>query len=336
MHTSGITVSQEMGKAFHEAVSDKDVLFVKYSIDLANDCFVQNDVVKSTGSGRDADFELIQKHLEAKQPCYIILRGENPDQFVCVFFVPDNSPVRAKMVFASSNQALKTGLGAKFETEFPVGKAEECTYSEYKKVFAATIEDNVMTWQERDAKAAIYETHTGFDEVKVSAIMGIPIPAAENVEPNLKGLIAKVHDTVELILDPKTEVLGSEAYNISISDLVANKLPAKEPRYFIHNYKLTHEGKEEEKFVFIYYCPASCVPRQKMFYSSSKATILKLFDSLGLTEITNLEADTASEISDTIITNEIHPPQAEDTSFKKPKAKGRAGGGRPRVAKFQA
>lgn len=325
-----------MAQAFHAAMSDPGTLFVQYSIDLKADRFVQGIIGKKSGGDRSADFASIQQHLKPKEPCYIIVRGEIADQFVCIFYVPDNSPVRAKMVFAASNNALKTGLGAKFETEFPVGNASECKYSEYQKVFASTNEDNVMTWQERNAKATHYETHTGFDEVKVSAIMGIPIPAAETVEPHLKALLAKQHNTVELILDPKTEILGSKAYNTTISDLVATKLPDKEPRYFMHNYKLTHEGKEEEKSVFIYYCPAACIPRQKMFYSSSKATILKLFAQLGVKDITNLEADSPGEISDDIITNEIHPPTAEDKSFSKPKAaKGRAGG-RAAIKKFQA
>lgn len=335
MHTSGINVTQEMAKAFHDATEDKETLYVQYSIDLKNDCFVQGKTGKTTGQGREKDFESIQQCLQPKEPCYIILRGENPEQFVCVFYVPDNSPVRAKMVFASSNQALKTGLGAKFETEFPVGNPQECTYAEYQKVFASTNEDNVMTWQERDAKAAIYETHTGFDESKVSAIMGIPIPAAASVEPNLKALMAKEHNTVELILDVKTEVLGSEVYDITISDLVSQKLPEKEPRYFMHNYKMTHEGKEEDHCVFIYYCPAACVPKQKMFYSSSKATILKLFAQLGVKDVFNIEADCPGEVSDAIIQQEIHPAAVADTTFSKPKAaKGRAGG--RRVAKFQA
>lgn len=334
MHTSGIAVTQELARAFHAEIEDANTLFVKFSIDLKNDVFLMQDVGKATGD-RAGDFAAAAALLEPKLPCYILIRGENAERWVTIFYVPDNSPVRNKMVFASSSSGLKTGLGVKFETEFAIGTAEECTYENYKKVFASTNEDNIMTWQEREAKETLYETHTGFDEVKVSAIMGIPIPAAENVEPNLKALIGKEKNCCELILNPDTEILGSELYDITLAELVASKLPEKEPRYFMLNYKMDFEGKEEEHNLFIYYCPAACVPKQKMFYSSSKATILKLLTQLGVDKVVNLEADCPAEISDTIVQNEIHPPKAEDTSFAKPKAGGRKGG-RPKMPKFQA
>lgn len=334
MHTSGIAVTQELAKAFHDVADDENTLFVKFSIDLKDDKFVMLDVGKKTGD-RTKDFEEAGKLLEPKTPSFIIIRGEDAARWVCIFYVPDNSPVKNKMVFASSSSALKTGLGVKFETEFPISAAEDCTYPEYQKVFATTNEDNILTWQERDAKATRYESHTGFDEVKVSAIMGIPIPAAETVEPDLKSLQAGSVNCVELILNPETEVLGSKSYNSTVSDLSAN-LPAKEPRYFLLQYKMDFEGKSEDHKVFIYYCPMSCIPKQKMFYSSSKATILKLLTQLGIEKVVNLEADTPTEITDQVIQNEIHPPKAEDTSFAKPKAGGRKTTGRRTVPKFNA
>lgn len=137
---------------------------------------------------------------------------------------------------------------------------------------------------------------------------------------------------MELILDLKSEVLGSAPpSNQSISELV---YPENEPRYFVHNYTHTHGGEQKSKFVFIYYCPGIAPPRSKMFYSTCKSNIIKLFKTLDITDFHNLECNAADEVSEAAILEELYPKKTEDKSFKKPTARGR---GRAKFAgKFQA
>jgi len=71
-----------------------------------------------------------------------------------------------------------------------------------------------------------------------------------------------------------------------------------------------------------------------MLYSTSKANVIKVFESVGIKDFHNLEVNEASELAEDVVIADIHPPTAADRGFAKPKAAGR---GKAKLAtKFNA
>jgi len=247
------------------------------------------------------------------------------DKWLLVFYVPDNSKVRQKMLYASSSSALKQGLGApKFLVDFALSDSKECTLENYKHSIAEVHEDSVLTWQEKEAKEAAFESHISMSEVKVSAVVGVNIPVSEEAVEAIKGLKAGKHDTVIFILNAESEILGcSPPSNLTIEEITSKHFPEREPRYVLHRFKHDSEGSAAEKDVFIYYCPDKAKPRLRMFYSTAKANVLKLLATLELAPPKNVECSLPAEISHDVILAELYPKVVTKQNFAKPTRPGK-------------
>lgn len=326
---SGISPSATLQSEFHATAKNPNVLFVKFEIQ--NDTFVKTGEGNTAGS-LAANLSAIQAVLFDKQPCYIVFRLEE-NKWCCVCYIPNDSPVRSKMIYASSKAALKVGLGSdKFGEDYNITDKKECTVAEYNAAAKGVGKDVVMSADERMYHETRHEHSAGTSEGKVSAIVGIPIKIADATIEALKGIASGSVSSLELVIDAATETLGNAAItNASLSTL---KLPEKEPRFFVVAHKYVHDGANKSKLLLIYYCPNKAIPKLKMLYSTSKANVIKIFDSLGIKDFHNLEVNEASELAEDVVIADIHPPTANDRGFAKPKAAGR---GKAKLAtKFNA
>lgn len=328
MHGSGITADDALKAEFAGFEGDEKAFSLK--VEIKNDNFVSGGRISSAGD-LDKDFEALQASLVEKTPCYTILRVPGQQKFVVCFFVPDNSPVRQKMVYASSTGALKAGLGgAKFTDDWAVATIAECTRAEYETSIADQTH-LVRSGDERMNAETAYEVSAMLDEEKVSAIVGVPIKISDPVLEALKAIKAGEKQTTVLILDAKTETLNCEPpTDAKIADL---DFPEKEPRYFVHNFKHTKDGEEKTKLVFVYYCPGRSPPKLKMFYSTVKSNIVTVFKNMDITDFLNFECNEKAECTEELLMTEIYPPVVQSKAFKKPTARG--GRSKARPTKFQ-
>jgi len=328
---SGITPSKSLQDEFHTLSKDTGLLFVK--MEIQNDTFAKTGQGRKTGS-KGGDFGAIKGCLEDKTPAYVLFRtAEDDNKWACLCYIPNGAPVRSKMVYASSKAALKAGLGNdKFVQDYNVTTKDEISVDDYAGSLKGVGKESVMSADERMYQETRHEHSAGTSEGKVSAIVGVPIKVADSTLDALRGIKNGQYATVELIIDPNTETLGSSAPNNT--PLSSFKYPTNEPRYFVHQFKHNYNGESQTTLVFIYYCPNKAIPKLKMLYSSCKANIVKIFESLSITDVHNLEANEPDELTDEVVIADIHPAAAEDRSFKKITAKGRGPARKP--AKFNA
>lgn len=329
MHQSGICVDDALKQKFSTFSADPNSLFLKVIID--DDNFVAQEAHVGKESSREEDFAKLQNVLEEKTPCYCLLRVSE-SKFVVAFYVPDNAPVRAKMVYASSTSSLKSGLGGSyFAEDWALSEKSECTVDNYEHSIKDEVEV-LKSGNERLNEKTAYEVATMLSDTKVSAIVGIPIKIHDDTIAALKSIKDGSVTTAVLTLDPVTEVLNCEApNNASVSEWT---FPPKEPRYFVHNYKHEKDGEQKSKLIFVYYCPNSAIPKLKMFYSTIKSNIVTLFGKLEISDVLNYECNAADECTDELLMKEIYPPPVENRSFKKPTSRGR--GKAKMTAKFSA
>ena len=127
---------------------------------------------------------------------------------------------------------------------------------------------------------------------------------------------------------------------LDISDLPA-QVPSDEPRFHFFRYDHEHEGQQlksigmtqerergergersERPFsnfylVMVYSCPdgsgntKSAPVRQRMLYSSSKANIENILQSIGGKCDIKVEVNQSSEVAPDAIHNQLHPPKEE-------------------------
>jgi hypothetical protein len=61
------------------------------------------------------DFATVQSHMEPKIPCYILFKLDAAEnRWLCLSYVPDGSPVKQRMLYASTRDAMKKQLGKSY------------------------------------------------------------------------------------------------------------------------------------------------------------------------------------------------------------------------------
>jgi len=337
MHSSGVEVRDGLKKEFFAAQNNESVSFLK--IEIQNDTFAKVAEGKVTGS-REGDLAAIQKLLEPKKPCFVVARAEEKEKWVVVFYLPDACAVRDRMVYASSNAALKLGLGApKFVQDFILRDAKECTVQGYADSRKKEAETDVLTMEERfriEAESDSIRTVSSAVSSKMSGMGGVPIKPSSEAQAAIQAVASGSAATAVLSLDPSTEQLKGEGGNQDV-DTFGKALPDKEPRYVLHNFKHDNpEGKRANAFVFVYYCPDVAIPKLKMFYSSSKSVVVGLCESMGAPVQKQIETNRAHEVTKELVMDELYPKKVDNKGFSKPKAAGKGGRRLAGGAKFDS
>lgn len=325
MHQSGIAVDKELNDAFNDANANPEIGWVGITIEDDKFKFVEQ------GAG---SFDAVQAKLVLRTPLYVCLRRD--DKWLLVSFVPDNSNVRMKMLFASSASSLRNGLDTtKFlNPNFSMTDIEECTETEYLRTISKDREI-VMSFEEKDKLATSFEHAHSMGSNKTSVIADVPIKIADDAVAAMKnfGDGGGAFNCAEFTLASADETLNvGVTKDMTLAD-IAGIFPEREPRFFLHNYAHTNptDNSSLNKLVFVYYCPNFAPPKMKMMYSSCKSHILKCLTELKLDTPFNVECDDPKELSDEHLMKDLYPPKAVDTSFKKPKPRSK-----PKIAKFQA
>jgi len=338
MHTSGIHVSESLKHEFADARIDPNCLYLTFNI--KNDAFekIGHGVRHHSGSG-EADFAEIQKALKDDKPAYVVARApNNVEKWILIFFMPEGSTVRDRMVYASSLNLLKDGLGTSYflSAGFNISKKEECTLKEYEENKKETNEHEILTSDELMKMESETASHLAMGNVKVSAIMDLPIKSSEDTLAAIQSVGNKSVSTVILYLDQQTELLLSEKKGNFNFDQITSFLSTSEPRFVLQSFPHEQDGKPVHAFVFIYYCPEDCKPRLKMMYSSSKAFVIKLCDKCGVQITKNIELSEMKEINEGSVMDELYPQVSVKKQFKKAAKPGKGKARLTAGTKFQA
>jgi twinfilin-like protein len=314
MPDSGIEISPEVSQKWNALREDLSINFIQFGIaDLS-----RFEIVASGSS--TSPIEHAQSLLDA-EPSYILVRSQHqPQKFFIASYVPQNAKVRFKMIYSSSFNSLKHGLGTDYlQAELFITEKGELTKEALDKTTHVVNKVQLMTQQEQLQHDANY-SHVGSLETHSKIGVDVPIqtnPAADSAIEQLK------HQKVSMVvfnLDPTTELLGVTYQGNDNFDAIQSKLEPKAPAFIYSQYKNTNPESQQQETtgVFIYYCPQSAPVKSKMFHSSAKAVVVKLLDLHGLPKQFGFEAAEASEVSDEHVLKTIYPPSQQVTRVAKP------------------
>lgn len=108
---SGIEATPELLEAFNQAQQTPDTRTLV--IDIQEEKLVcSKTIAKSRSESSPAeDFELLLENLKDSHPCYAAFKLEQDTQWLLVTWVPDDRPVKQKMLVASTQATLIKQLG---------------------------------------------------------------------------------------------------------------------------------------------------------------------------------------------------------------------------------
>lgn len=331
-HSSGISVSADLAAAFRDArASGANVRLLKVSIE--NEALVLLEQAPVSGD-LESDFASFTSFVKEKEACYLVFRQDatHPDfgyLWALASFVPDNCPVRHKMLYASTRDNLKKQLGQPvFTRELHATLKSELTFANFEAQGERGSIDDVLTMAEKEKREeAAQVVHHGATR---AGVHGVDFPFTDGARAQATAFAGGRINFLQLLLNLDAEVIDvSEAADIDVGDLSAH-VPTDEPRYMVFRYTHEFEGATVSPTLFVYSCPLSSKIKQRMMPSSCKMACIKQLEDLGISCEKRLEITDPDDLSEDIVGQTFHPAAWSNQKLTHAKPQMAARGGRRR------
>jgi len=328
-HQSGIPVSKTLDESFGHARSSGNVRLLQ--IEIQDDTLVETKQVP-VSHNFEQDFRKVVDLLEGKNPCYVVVRLDTKNihgfEWMLCSYVPDGSPVKQRMLYASTREVLKRQLGTNFFSDDMHGSStEDFTWEAYLSHATRTI-DAPLTEAE---KVASLESNMEIDHGHTREyVHSVKFPVSRDAIDALSKIGGK-YNLVQLGVDATKETVELLSAQESSVEKLANIIPNDSPTYNFFRFDHEFGGIDQSSIVFIYSCPDSANVKLKMLYSTVKAPDTQAAESAGVVIAKKLEITESNEVSRELLFDELHP--TVDKGVKKFIRPLRAGRGRPRMTK---
>jgi len=301
MARANLVVSDELKSAFLEAGSS--VRWMKCVLEEVN------IVLKGSGAvegSTEEDLEAMKEGaLVDGEPCFVLFSmepGAKRGGWVLVAFVPDSSKVRARMLYASGVEDVKGGLGhTNFKGNIHVTERGELTVAAIAGKTVRDHSDAPLTEAEMLAKEEVAQMAPP-GEARANAMGMVPFEFSEEVDRKLRAFASGGTNLIEfLVEDGKTVKLG----NCADDTLTNSSIETKSPRFYI-----VRKTDTTQNVYYVFSCPEGTKIRDRMTYSTCKATLGHHISELGI------EVDKVFELGDPLEIDEImkmHDTVDEDT-----------------------
>ncbi|KAK8386553.1 hypothetical protein O3P69_010886 [Scylla paramamosain] len=338
-HQTGITANEEL-LSFFSSCRNGDVRAFAVTIE---DEALSLGTWKPPHKSWEEDYDpVVLPMLKPKQPSYILYRLDSQAhggyEWVLISWSPDDSPVRQKMLYASTKATLKKEFGAAQIKDEIFGTVQDDVSLDglhrHRKSASAPVP---LTAREEEINE-IKKQEVGVDisvDTKHQTMAGISFPLVPNALQAIKNFTTGNLQYVQLKIDMSAEEikLESTAESLAVSGL-SSRVPDSAARYHLYRFDHNYEGDFFHSVLFIYSMPGyACPIKERMLYSSSKNPVIDLLENgLNLVIAKKLEIGEGSELTEEYLLDEIHPKQnLHRPKFAKPK--GPANRGAKRLTK---
>ncbi|KAL1116846.1 hypothetical protein AAG570_005316 [Ranatra chinensis] len=256
--------------------------------------------------------------------------------WLLISWSPDDSPIRQKMLYASTKATLKHEFGrGQIKEELHATTPEEVVLSGLMKQRSAAGTPAPLTPREEelsDLSAGLVSATCG------SQLLGsVAIPLVEAAVRALQALKTdSQHNYVKLKIDIPAEQIVLDSSEMVPVAALGSKVPKDSARYHLFRFDYTHEGRPHQAIMFIYSMPGySCPVKERMLYSASKGPFLETLEQkLSLKVDKKLEIESGEDLSYEYLYEELHPKTTlPRPRFEKPK--GPPNRGAKRITKSQ-
>mmetsp|Transcript_6208 Transcript_6208/g.18805 ORF Transcript_6208/g.18805 Transcript_6208/m.18805 type:complete len:309 (+) Transcript_6208:28-954(+) len=262
-------VDDALRECFVGCQEDGSVRWVAAKIEGEKVCLVTTS--KVSGSVEE-DFEGIREVIASDEPMFVLFatETEQPRSWMLLAWVPDAAAPRLKMLYSSSREDLKSGLGSGYFTrkDYCANHADDVAWSQVTAVSSAPLtEAEVLLAEEKKMEKDV--------SLKSSGMATLPFSLSRRLE----ALLAEDHAILAITLDGET-----------LDGTPCDDLPddAAGPKFVLLR-----------KSTLVYFCPDHASLKDKMTYATAKPTLLELLGASGLKIAKSVEirADLADEVA---------------------------------------
>ncbi|CAM9294263.1 unnamed protein product [Laminaria digitata] len=315
-----LRLSEGLREAFAAAQDDETLRYLRVEV-------VDGDCLEAVGSKQkgdlETDFDSLAQEVEEKTPCLFLLaldahelkvvtgrgggvpaavgsgRGGSggaaaPRLWLLVAWIPDDAKVRAKMLYSSSKQDLRQGLGLGFfEGDYYANVKDDLRFDSLVASRRGGRGDQLLSDAEL-LKRELNKQERASDTGMKSAAMGvIPFTINPDLKDQLQAFGTGGGDVnwIEMRMDGESIALAG-AKTVADSDSLEDLVTEEEPRFILLR-------REKAKFL-VYSCPEESPVRLKMTYSSSKASVVAAAAEVGTTVDHMVEIRAANEIDEAV------------------------------------
>lgn len=227
-----------------------------------------------------------QESLEAivynsNTPFYIVAKKDN----LLVTCIPDNANVRDKMLYASSKGLLAKEIGIS-GLKWDISCIKDLNYQSYLEFNTQDKPYTERELQEQKVKndLALIDTSSN---VRQGHMVGLSFTIQQELSLGIQELKERGRGGVIFKLENDTLELESSVQVVDLS-LFSSKFQGSSPRFGFY--------LDEEIMVFLYLCPVSASVKEKMKYSSARASAVSVASSL-FDSFKKIELDDYKEIA---------------------------------------
>eukprot|EP00752_Nemacystus_decipiens_P012693 g11245.t1 len=301
-------LSDELREAFAKAQDDEMLRYLHVKI-------VNGDTLTTVGSkhkGGDlaTDFDGLGQEVAEAAPCLFLVALDGDELkrvtgragggagvarlWLLVAWIPDDSKVRDKMLYSSSKQDIRQGLGLGFfEGEYYANVPSDLTFESLVASRTNGTGDELLSEAELLKRDLNKQERASDAGMKSSAMGVIPFKVNDDLRAQLQtfGSGEGGLDWIEMRMDGE-EIALVDAKDIAGVSSLQDLVNEVEPRFIFLR-------RDKAKFL-VYSCPEESAVRLKMTYSSSKASVVAAAAEAGVTADHMVEIRAANEIDEAV------------------------------------
>ncbi|KAK3885821.1 hypothetical protein Pcinc_009994 [Petrolisthes cinctipes] len=326
-HQTGITANEELLNFFGSCRNGSVRVL---SVTIEEEALHLGEWKPGRGSWEDDYDDLVLPLLKEKQPCYILYRLDSEAhggyEWVLLSWSPDDSPIREKMLYASTKATLRKEFGATQIKDEVFGTVQDDVSLEGLRRHRKSASAPVPLTSREEEMQELKKNEVGVDigvDTKHQTMAGITFPLVPEAMNAVRQFTEGRLQYVQLKIDTSAEEIQLDSTETTLPVTSLSKhVPETAARYHLYRYDHNYEGDFYHSVLFIYSMPGyACPIKERMLYSSSKNPVTDLLENgLDLVITKKLEVGEGTELTEEYLLDEIHPKQnLHRPKFAKPK-----------------
>ena len=336
MAGANLKCNDELRSAIENACKG-GVRYVKAIIEGEKIVLAGTSAVSGSAEEDFNDTVVKEVNLSAEPRYYCFNIDGNGADFVLIAFVPEDSPVRQKMLYASCHKDIVSQLGKdKFKSEWYCNELKDMVWSGISQQINHDETDAPLTEAEIFKKEELKSQATA--EASTGVMTGLPfqptsalLTALDNFKSQDVNFIAlNVGKNEELDLISSAQVSGDSEINAQIN--------TEAGAFYIIRYpsdggKTLIDASSSNAF-FIFCCPDSVSVKDRMVLATVKSTAIQICEGAGIKFVKTMETTTPDDVLSDIMSEVKTMTESRSlqnkVAFSKPKRPGR---GKRRIMK---
>jgi len=310
---TGITPSEELKQVFLDAEPGTRAIRVV----IKEEQMIPEGSIPASGTWEE-DFQILQ-WLNPASPCYILYRLDSKTaetfDWIIISYVPDDSRVREKMLYAASRATLTKVLGDnKFVDSLYGSIKDELTLESvknHKKVMSLPLTLREKEMQELNRAESENDISI---TTRYTVAPSVAFPFSNDTKDAFEKFKNGELTYIKLSVKDSVELVESNNDFTKIEDIRPG-LPTDTPCFVFMKFPHQYKEVDVNSTIFIYSCPEKSKVKEKMTYSSARNTVVNYVESdYGIKLDKRIEISHESDLDENSIIEDLHAVESRNAS----------------------